>query len=383
MTNRPDERMQDYNSYDRHNNYDRRGNDYNNNQRRHPNEPKVIYPSVYISDIPVEYTEREIRELHRQLGLNPEAIMGLKYLPFTEVSLGISGETGKQEKVAPVTGAVIIRYLNDDAANAAVERLKGHPIRTSKGQTKYLGAKHATPAKWVLERRKEEEQQRKQTSSRGESLKQQVRGSVVRVSMAGFGVIKSAEWGEVMWRQYELPTNIRTMQFADPAKFKREVEGRDEYLRLKEFEGKEVEAELYKLPDGQVRAWHVRIVHGGGLPSHAPQAGYGGAYGGAPGGNAAALPPPPPPGAPGGCPAGGQPAGMAPGMPPFGDPFLQAQMLQMMQMQIMAKKEKKAAKAAKKEMKEKKEKKRRRDSSSDGEAGAPTKKRREIDDDDF
>merc|ERR1712025_287647 len=66
------------------------------------------------------------------------------------------------------------------------------------------------------------------------------------------------EWGEVMWRQYELPTNIRTMQFADPNKFKREVEKREEYHRLKEFEGKEVEAELYKLPDGQVRAWRVK-----------------------------------------------------------------------------------------------------------------------------
>lgn len=29
-----------------------------------------------------------IRKLHRQLGLNPDTIMGLKFLPFTEVSLG-------------------------------------------------------------------------------------------------------------------------------------------------------------------------------------------------------------------------------------------------------------------------------------------------------
>lgn len=233
--------------------------------RRHPNEPKVIYPSVYISDVPVEYTEVTIRELHKQLGLNPDAIMGLKYLPFTEISLGVAGEN-KEAHVTPVTGAVILRYVNQEAANAAVERLKGHPIRTSKGATKYLGAKHAAPAKWVMQRKQEEEDERKQTNSRGEMLTQKVRGAVARVSMAGYGVIKSAEWGEVMWRQYELPTNLRTMQFADSDKFKKEVESRDDYKRLKEMQGKEVEAELYKLPDGQVRAWHVRVVQAG-VPS--------------------------------------------------------------------------------------------------------------------
>merc|ERR1719253_1403 len=202
-----------------------------------------------------------IRDLHRQLGLNPDTIMGLKYLPFTEVSLGVAGESGRKERIAPVTGAVIIRYVNDEAANAAVERLKGHPIKTSQGVTKHLGAKHAAPAKWVLQRRQEEEHKQKENSSRGESINQKVKGVVARVSMSGYGVIKSADYGEVMWRQYELPTNIRTMQFADPAKFKADVEKRQEYKRLKQMEGAEVEAELYKLPDGQIRAWHVRALN--------------------------------------------------------------------------------------------------------------------------
>merc|ERR1712187_934687 len=90
-------------------------------------------------------------------------------------------------------------------------------------------------------------------------MKQKVSGTVSRVSLAGYGVIKSAEFGEVMWRQYELPTNIRTMQFSDAARFKKEVEKKDEYKRLKEYEGKQVEAELYKTPEGQLRAWHVRV----------------------------------------------------------------------------------------------------------------------------
>merc|ERR1719277_2384640 len=157
--------------------------------------------------------------------------MGLKFLPFTEVSLG-SGE--KANRATPVTGAVILRYLNEEAANAGVERLKGHPIQTSTGVTKHLGAKHATPPKWVVQRKQQEEEEKKQNASKGESIMQKVKGVVVRVSLAGYGVIKSAEWGEVMWRQYELPTNLRTLQFADKTRFTREVERREEFQRLKE-----------------------------------------------------------------------------------------------------------------------------------------------------
>merc|ERR1712050_640518 len=146
----------------------------------------------------------------------------------------------------------------------------GHPIQTSNGVTKHLGAKHATPPKWVVQRKQQEEEDKKQTASRGEALLQKVVGVIVRVSMSGYGVIKSAEWGEVMWRQYELPTNLRTLQFADKDKFQKEVEGRDDYRRLKEMEGKEVEAELYKLPDGQLRASHVRVVQPGMLTDSRP-----------------------------------------------------------------------------------------------------------------
>ncbi|CAK9023105.1 Kinesin light chain [Durusdinium trenchii] len=205
-------------------------------QNLHPNEPRVIYPSVYVSDVPVEWNEAAIRKLHRQLGLNPDTIMGLKFLPFTEVSLGLAGTKGEKQ-ATPVTGSVILRYLNEEAANAAVERLKGHPIQTSSGVTKHLGAKHATPPKWVV--------QRKQQEDEGES--QKVSGYVHRVSMAGYGVIKSPEWGEILWRQFELPTNLRCLQFTDRAKFVDMV-------------GKQVDAELYKLPDGQLRASHVRAL---------------------------------------------------------------------------------------------------------------------------
>ena len=59
-----------------------------------------------------------------------------------------------------MTGSVILRYVNEEAANAAVERLKGHPIQTSSGVTKHLGAKHATPPKWVVQRKAQEDEAR-------------------------------------------------------------------------------------------------------------------------------------------------------------------------------------------------------------------------------
>lgn len=89
---------------------------------------------------------------------------------------------------------------------------------------------------------------------------QKIQGTVARVSAAGYGVIKSQDYGEVMWRQYELPTNLRTMQTTDPAKFQEEVQSRDDFQRLKAMEGRTVEAELYRLPDGQLRAWHVKTI---------------------------------------------------------------------------------------------------------------------------
>ena len=69
-------------------------------------------------------------------------------------------------------------------------------------------------------------------TSEGQS--QKVSGIVHRVSMAGYGVIKSPEWGEILWRQFELPTNLRCLQFTERAKFIGQVEHREEYRRLKD-----------------------------------------------------------------------------------------------------------------------------------------------------
>merc|ERR1712137_1064300 len=179
-----------------------------------------------------------------------------------------------------------------------------------------------------------------------------------------------------MWRQYELPTSLRTLQLSDKESFYREVEKRDDYQRLKQMEGKEVEAEFYKQGDGQMRASHVRVLSMGSLPDYGAPSGYGGHsndYGRPPQfpPEMPGLPPPPPPApashsrdggassmplawppAPPGLPVAppglpGAPPGLPapPGMPGAGppnffDPFYQAQMMAFMAMSA-AKKEKK------------------------------------------
>jgi len=113
----------------------------------------------------------------------------------------------------------------------------------------------------MVERRQQDREEKAEKAKQGEALLQKVRGIVHRVSAAGYGVIKTSDHGEVMWRQYELPTNLRSLQFADPSRFQQEVQARSDYKRLKEMEGKEVEAELYKQADGQIRAWNVRNLN--------------------------------------------------------------------------------------------------------------------------
>lgn len=96
-----------------------------------------------------------------------------------------------------MTGSVILRYLNEEAANAAVERLKGHPIQTSSGVTKHLGAKHATPPKWVVQRKQQEDEAKKITGhvaeppkAMGQKLKT-IEGESQKVSGCIFGYIWS------------------------------------------------------------------------------------------------------------------------------------------------------------------------------------------------
>lgn len=100
--------------------------------------PTVIYPSVYVSDVPVEYNEDTVKQLHDVLGLDANKLMGVKFLP----SKDSSGQTG----------SAIFRYCDQDAADKAVQGIRGQPVQLGNGACKFLGARLAKAASWMVER---------------------------------------------------------------------------------------------------------------------------------------------------------------------------------------------------------------------------------------
>lgn len=99
--------------------------------------PEVIYPSAYISDVPVEYKETTMVKLHEACSLDPSKIMGMKFLP--------------PQDSAAETCCCIVRYLDQDSADKAVEAIRGRPVQLRSGICKFFGAKIAKPARWMIE----------------------------------------------------------------------------------------------------------------------------------------------------------------------------------------------------------------------------------------
>mmetsp|Transcript_2519 Transcript_2519/g.5789 ORF Transcript_2519/g.5789 Transcript_2519/m.5789 type:complete len:860 (+) Transcript_2519:52-2631(+) len=97
---------------------------------------KAINPSVYISDVPLEYTEETLRELHEASGLEALSLISAKFLPSRD-------PTGE-------TCCCIARYRDDASAGAAIEALRGLPVQTTSGTQKHLGARMAKPANWMV-----------------------------------------------------------------------------------------------------------------------------------------------------------------------------------------------------------------------------------------
>lgn len=87
-------------------------------------------PSVYLTEVPSEFSEQTLRSFHSSLGLGQ--IASLKFLP---------------RKINNGAGSVMLRYSTTVAAQQAVARLNGHPINTSNGTVRYLIAKLADPPK--------------------------------------------------------------------------------------------------------------------------------------------------------------------------------------------------------------------------------------------
>eukprot|EP00930_Biecheleria_cincta_P003227 TRINITY_DN104161_c0_g1_i1.p1 TRINITY_DN104161_c0_g1~~TRINITY_DN104161_c0_g1_i1.p1 ORF type:complete len:561 (-),score=99.54 TRINITY_DN104161_c0_g1_i1:6-1688(-) len=97
-----------------------------------------VFPSVYLVDIPAEYTQQHVHELHIGVGLDVTKIVSLKFLP----AKGPSSETC----------SYIVRYRDEESAQAAIKALQNFHVLTRSGAKKWLGARMARPANWMLER---------------------------------------------------------------------------------------------------------------------------------------------------------------------------------------------------------------------------------------
>lgn len=92
--------------------------------------------SVYISDLPTDFTDRMLAEMHKDCGLGPEAA------PLTIKRLTMQDPLSE-------TSCCIARYKTSAAADSAINALHGLPVTTVSGQHKTLGARRAKPAKWM------------------------------------------------------------------------------------------------------------------------------------------------------------------------------------------------------------------------------------------
>jgi len=102
------------------------------------NGPPVIYPSAYISDVPVEYKEETMVQLHKACSLDPATIMGMKFLPTQDAS--------------SETCCCIVRYMDQESCDKAVGAIRGRPVLLRSGACKFFGAKMAKPARWMMDR---------------------------------------------------------------------------------------------------------------------------------------------------------------------------------------------------------------------------------------
>jgi len=95
-----------------------------------------LLPSVYISDLPVDYKEREIRQLHASLCYDTSRLVSVKIL--------LSKDPTR------CTTCAIGRYIDEQAAEDAIWTLKGHEVSLSNNQKRHIGARMAKAASWMV-----------------------------------------------------------------------------------------------------------------------------------------------------------------------------------------------------------------------------------------
>mmetsp|Transcript_85547 Transcript_85547/g.242611 ORF Transcript_85547/g.242611 Transcript_85547/m.242611 type:complete len:413 (-) Transcript_85547:76-1314(-) len=99
--------------------------------------PGYIYPSVYVSDVPVEWDEVAVKELHIQCNIDPAKVMAVKFLPTQDAG---------QE-----TCSCIVRYEDQECADQAIQAIRGRGVQLASGAAKFLGAREAKPARWMVD----------------------------------------------------------------------------------------------------------------------------------------------------------------------------------------------------------------------------------------
>jgi len=152
--------------------------------------PSEIMPSVYLSDVPVEWTIRELRDFHDECGVPNGALVTAKFLPSKDAS----GETT----------SCIARYDSQDAADTAIKVFAGKPLTTKSGVRKYVGARPAKPARWMVAKGVAAEQAERYNNSRGRYKKDKRQWDAAEAPPqqdAWTSANSKSSWGEVAVEQ--------------------------------------------------------------------------------------------------------------------------------------------------------------------------------------
>jgi len=85
-------------------------------------------PSLYVSDLPMEWTEDNIRALCLEVGLDPVLIVAIKFLP---------------QRIQALSRCALFRFTDMEIANTAAKMLAGHQVTLSDGTPRGLHARIA------------------------------------------------------------------------------------------------------------------------------------------------------------------------------------------------------------------------------------------------
>ncbi|CAL1150652.1 unnamed protein product, partial [Cladocopium goreaui] len=111
--------------------------DHNSRSRKARDVPPVLYPQAFISDIPVEFDENMVNNMHTQCGVARHDLpISVKFLPSKD-------KTGE-------TCACITRYEKEETLEFVIKTMHGKQLSTRSGKHKTVGVKRARPARWMV-----------------------------------------------------------------------------------------------------------------------------------------------------------------------------------------------------------------------------------------